>query len=272
MPVALIHLFLCSITVGLAAEEVLPSRPVHVQLLNETSTLLECDLTGLSSNPVNKVTVGWFKGEHLINASLVDPSVYGFLGDNKLIVHDNKEDFSKYRCVILKNSQDAVSLANEQPTAKIISSEQFTEGSKIHLECLIHGMSSPTVEWVIGNNSYRSTDGRIKLFPNRHNVPNAVLEIESSVPSDRGMYYCKVTSSASERKVEASVLVRVRSKLATLWPFLGICVQVALLCAIIILCERRRSRSAEAEYETQQAAAPIVKKRSPALNGDRQQK
>ena len=38
-------------------------------------------------------------------------------------------------------------------------------------------------------------------------------------------------------------LVRIKGKLAALWPFLGICAEVFILCAIILIYEKRRNKT-----------------------------
>ena len=38
-------------------------------------------------------------------------------------------------------------------------------------------------------------------------------------------------------------------KLAAVWPFLGICAEVAILCSIIFIFEKRRNRRMEEEEE-----------------------
>jgi len=41
----------------------------------------------------------------------------------------------------------------------------------------------------------------------------------------------------------------VTDKLAAVWPFLGICAEVAVLCTIIFIFEKRRNRKMEEEEE-----------------------
>lgn len=42
-------------------------------------------------------------------------------------------------------------------------------------------------------------------------------------------------------------------KLAALWPFLGICVEVIVLCAIILVYEKRRNKEGLDESDTDQS-------------------
>lgn len=42
-------------------------------------------------------------------------------------------------------------------------------------------------------------------------------------------------------------------KLAALWPFLGICAEVLILCAIILVYEKRRNKEGADESDTDQS-------------------
>lgn len=42
-------------------------------------------------------------------------------------------------------------------------------------------------------------------------------------------------------------------KLAALWPFLGICAEVIILCAIILIYEKKRNKSEMEESDTDQS-------------------
>lgn len=55
---------------------------------------------------------------------------------------------------------------------------------------------------------------------------------------DSGQYVCNGTSTQGSH--EATVTLRVRSRLAALWPFLGIVAEVLVLVTIIFIYEKRR--------------------------------
>lgn len=74
--------------------------------------------------------------------------------------------------------------------------------------------------------------------------------------SDRGSYKCIGTNDAMEAepikegeeykgedKEESIGTLRVKDKLAALWPFLGICAEVFILCTIILIYEKRRNKT-----------------------------
>lgn len=75
--------------------------------------------------------------------------------------------------------------------------------------------------------------------------------------SDRGSFKCIGISDVMERRgiededegdddeiKHVSIgLLRVKDKLAALWPFLGICAEVFILCTIILIYEKRRNKT-----------------------------
>ena len=65
--------------------------------------------------------------------------------------------------------------------------------------------------------------------------------------SDKGTYYCNGTNAVMDQlgveTASSDGLVRIKGKLAALWPFLGICAEVFILCAIILIYEKRRNKT-----------------------------
>lgn len=48
-------------------------------------------------------------------------------------------------------------------------------------------------------------------------------------------------------------IVYISDKLAALWPFLGICAEVVVLCAIILIYEKKRNKTELEESDTDQS-------------------
>ena len=96
-----------------------------------------------------------------------------------------------------------------------------------------------------------SANERIKIEDKRDeetdNVESSKLTIDHVLLSDKGTYYCNGTNSvminAGVDPASSDGLVRIKGKLAALWPFLGICAEVFILCAIILIYEKRRNKT-----------------------------
>merc|ERR1719295_800245 len=75
--------------------------------------------------------------------------------------------------------------------------------------------------------------------------------------SDRANYTCTV--SVGKETAIRGILLRVKGKFAALWPFLGICAEVIILCIGIFIYERRtKARNVEGDEEDETADAQAV--------------
>ncbi|KAH7968052.1 hypothetical protein HPB52_005537 [Rhipicephalus sanguineus] len=68
-------------------------------------------------------------------------------------------------------------------------------------------------------------------------VDDALLRFKPLTTEDAGKYVCKVDNGREH--VEFEHTVEVKGKYAALLPFIGICVEVAVLCAIIYVVEKK---------------------------------
>ncbi|OQV22413.1 hypothetical protein BV898_03587 [Hypsibius exemplaris] len=80
-----------------------------------------------------------------------------------------------------------------------------------------------------------------------------VLNFDVTKDEDRGKYYCVVHEfDGTREKINVfGVELKVKDKLAALWPFLGIVAEVVVLCAIIFIYEKRRNKTVEDEDEVE---------------------
>jgi len=94
-------------------------------------------------------------------------------------------------------------------------------------------------------------------FPDgEKDVKNSRLVIKSVQMNDRGYYFCDATNEVMTelgQVVTEKAYFRVKDKLAALWPFLGICAEVFVLCAIILIYEKRRNKTEMEESDTDQS-------------------
>lgn len=104
-----------------------------------------------------------------------------------------------------------------------------------------------------GNKTYDDSEGRVKLLENKEkNIPKGILQIDEVTMEDRNMYTCGASNIASKftNATESTTFVRVKDKLAALWPFLGICAEVVVLCTIILIYEKKRNKTELDESDT----------------------
>uniref|UniRef100_G1MVY0 Basigin (Ok blood group) n=1 Tax=Meleagris gallopavo TaxID=9103 RepID=G1MVY0_MELGA len=109
-------------------------------------------------------------------------------------------------------------------------SEHGNEGDTGVLTC--KSLSYPPVQsW----DWYRS-DQTVSAVNGDNKTELRILKL--SIEQDTGDYYCN--ASNAEGPGSATVNLRVRSRLAALWPFLGIVAEVLVLVTIIFIYEKRR--------------------------------
>ena len=107
------------------------------------------------------------------------------------------------------------------------------------------GKPYPDVKWLVSNSSEEGnqTDvtaalgDRAQLSRSEQGVDNGELVLEAAVRADAGVYTCKPAEGLA-----APTVLRVKDMYAALWPFLGICAEVFVLCAIILVYEKRRTK------------------------------
>lgn len=143
------------------------------------------------------------------------------------------------------------------PTAHFVgNSTSVVEGEKLHLVC--GGKQSPGVKilWTFGNQNYTHSMGRVKIAKDQERgIYGAVLIVDNIEMNDRGDVICTVSYNLSDSKhtSQAKTVLRVKDKLAALWPFLGICAEVVVLCAIILIYEKKRNKTELEESDTDQS-------------------
>lgn len=141
------------------------------------------------------------------------------------------------------------------PKALLIDSVNVVEGEKLSLVCL--GDLEPGIKiiWDFAGKSYSASEGRVKLLRD-HGINRARLLVDSIEMTDRGSVTCRAAYNWTEipsHNASATTNLRVKDKLAALWPFLGICAEVIVLCAIILIYEKKRNKAELEESDTDQS-------------------
>ncbi|XP_023705836.1 neuroplastin isoform X2 [Cryptotermes secundus] len=174
--------------------------------------------------------------------------------NNRLVILDPQdEDVGNYTCKAVSTKiNETIGKRDIEVIVKLHVGMQkdvtVVEGEKLKLECVVLGKPSPEVSWTFGNETYYRSRDRVVL--QEHNgVPNALFVIKEAKMEDRGLYSCTATLANNSTAV-ATAYVRVKDKLAALWPFLGICAEVFVLCGIILIYEKKRNKTELEESDT----------------------
>ncbi|KAK1125401.1 hypothetical protein K0M31_005769 [Melipona bicolor] len=222
-------------------------------LTKDASLVLEC------ANKSAGEKLQWFKENVPIHTALA--------GNENLINIDNETGILKlekgsevlygnYTCKGTNSSTEYRIV--QKPTAHLPDSTSVVEGEKLHLTCA--GKQSPgiKVSWTFGDQNYTRSTGRVKLgWDHERNIYGAILMVDNIEMNDRGNVFCRVSynwsDTAEGHMAEAQTFLRVKDKLAALWPFLGICAEVVVLCAIILIYEKKRNKAELEESDTDQS-------------------
>ncbi|XP_066840044.1 basigin isoform X2 [Anser cygnoides] len=157
------------------------------------------------------------------------------------IIEGKKEEHSGiYEC-IYKTSPEIKGEMNISVLPQVVAykkSEHGNEGDTGVLTCK-NPSFPPVSDWVWYRNDQESIvngSGRYIIKSSGNKTELRILKL--NIEEDTGDYHCSATNSFG--KGEATVNLRVRSRLAALWPFLGIVAEVLVLVTIIFIYEKRR--------------------------------
>lgn len=218
---------------------------------------LQCNISG---TPGTEFSLRWMKEDKVIEAK---EDKYKIISEeNKLIIfRTDDDDVGNYTCQAVNaktNATEHVMKANIRvigaPKVTIPQDTPVVEGERLKLHCSVRGYPTPVVFWTIDQKPLNTSDTRIR-FEDDKNVRNAILVIDNVQMSDRNTYVCKASNIADQVTTGnvKQTFVRVKDKLAALWPFLGICLEVAILCTIILIYEKKRNKTELDESDTDQS-------------------
>lgn len=221
---------------------------------NQTSALLTCNLTE-STLPV--------KGSQWThNGKIIDDSK-STDGAHFISLHLEKITYTssgKYECVFLTDPEvkQTIEVKVLPHVTAYKHSENGNEKDKGALVCVSHGYPLPTdwnwfkAEGASQKPIFNGTGDKyeIKSTPNK-----TILTINDlNMETDIGDYFCSGTNELGT--VSDKIHLRVRSRFAALWPFLGIVAEVIILVTIIFIYEKRRKPD-EINDDDDSGSAPL---------------
>ncbi|XP_037958833.1 uncharacterized protein LOC119688224, partial [Teleopsis dalmanni] len=214
-----------------------------------SSLVLSCNVT---KDGIDEVT--WEKNGTDVSKVKELTGRYRIIKQEKTFIIDKTDTYDDgvYSCVANNQRKDINVVA--LVVVRVPSNTGVVEGEKLTIACTVVG-SNPKLSWDIGNETIiTSSKDRYILKPDDNKVQNALLTIENVSLDDRGEYKCighnDATLYANYKEASDASYVRVKGKLAAVWPFLGIVAEVLILCTIILIYEKRRNKSELEESDT----------------------
>lgn len=235
--------------------------------------VLNCSLTNLPDK------VEWSKEGVKLEMSANEKGEMTLTGrENVVFTHSSKDnvhsmtitkpkitDVGNYTCSSVSTDADAQVLTENfavlMPTMvyKIVAVNNIIDGEALLLTCKVIGNPPTEIQWYKvpepeskdPKDQWMVMDAKIKIESDDSHIHTNSTPLNTTMTSylhipkieldDRFIYMCLADNTDNVVAMNSTILIRVVGKYAALWPFLGICAEVLILCIVIFIYEKQHS-------------------------------
>ncbi|XP_071498480.1 neuroplastin-like [Diadema antillarum] len=153
------------------------------------------------------------------------------------------EDAGIYACTHLGDEGNQTAEVNLGGHIKLTApqSVKFTEGTDARIKCEARVSAAvflPDIEWQVDGEDVGSACAN-RCSTTEERTDDAItswLKVAEITKEDRKNYSCIASNDASRERED--ILLRVRDRLAALWPFLGILLEVLIIVLVLVVHEK----------------------------------